>query len=72
MNMAGPDMHVTAMDAIVGLALVFTLAFLAAWVISPRLRAWIERPKFRFQQNARAYDRAQSCGSRLKEGRARL
>lgn len=57
--MAGPIFQWTAMDVIVGLALLFTLAFLAAWLISPRLRAWVERPKYRFQADVRAYDQNQ-------------
>ena len=56
MNMTGAMFHLTAMDVIVGLAVLFALVFLAAWLISPRLRAWVERPKYRFQANVRAYD----------------
>jgi hypothetical protein len=37
-----------AMDAIVLVAVVFTLVFLIAWLASPRLRIAIERPKYRF------------------------
>lgn len=48
------------MDAIVSLAVAFALAFLAAWLVSPRLRSWIERPKYRFQANLRSYDQAQA------------
>lgn len=59
MNLAGPIFEWTAMDLIVGLALLFTLAFLAAWLLSPRLRAWVERPKYRFQADVRAYDQIQ-------------
>ena len=59
MNMTGTIFQWTAMDVIVGLALLFTLAFLAAWLISPRLRAWVERPKYRFQADVRAYDQIQ-------------
>ncbi len=59
MNMTGTIFQWTAMDVIVGLALLFTLAFLAAWLISPRLRAWVERPKYRFQADVRAYDQVQ-------------
>ena len=44
---------------IVGLSVAFTLAFLAAWAVRPDLRAWIERPKHRFQDAVRGYDRAQ-------------
>ena len=59
MNMTGTMFHLTAMDFIVGLALLFALIFLAAWLISPRLRAWVERPKYRFQADVRAYDQVQ-------------
>ncbi len=59
MNMTGTIFEWTAMDVIVGLALLFTLAFLAAWLFSTRLRAWVERPKYRFQADVRAYDQKQ-------------
>ena len=59
MNMTGPIFEWTAMDVIVAFALLFTLAFLAAWLLSPRLRAWVERPKYRFQADVRAYDQVQ-------------
>jgi len=49
-------LNLTAMDAIVALALLFAAVFVAAWAASPRLRAWIEKPNYRFQQNARIYD----------------
>ncbi|MBZ5602622.1 MAG: hypothetical protein LAO79_09985 [Acidobacteriia bacterium] len=45
------------MDVIVFLAMAFAVVFLLAWAASPRLRAWIERPKYRFQENVRSYDR---------------
>ena len=60
MNMTGLTMPLTAMDLIVGLAILFAVAFLAAWIISPALRAWVERPKYRFQANVRAHDRIQA------------
>ncbi len=63
MNMTGTMssamFHLTAMDLIVGLALLFTLGFFVAWLISSRLRSWVERPKYRFQADVRAYDRMQ-------------
>lgn len=46
---------------IVSSAVVFGLVFLAVWLVSPTLRAWIERPKYRFQKNVQSYDRAQSA-----------
>ena len=49
------------MDAIVITAIVCAAAFVAAWLLRPDLRAWIERPKYRFQANVRRYDQAQSA-----------
>lgn len=69
--MTGMTAYLTGMDLIVGLAILFTAAFLAAWIVSPRLRAWVERPKYRFQSNVRNYDQAQSEGGKIKGRRAR-
>lgn len=44
-------------DFIVWASAALTLAFVAAWVASPGLRAWIERPKHRFLESVRGYDR---------------
>ncbi|MGA2716738.1 MAG: hypothetical protein ABSG41_26915 [Bryobacteraceae bacterium] len=55
-TMTGPMVDVTAMNVIVALALLFAAVFVAAWAASPRLRAWIEKPNYRFQKNARTYD----------------
>ena len=44
------------MNVIVALALFFAVVFVVAWSVSPRLRAWIEAPNYRFQKNARKYD----------------
>jgi hypothetical protein len=52
----------TAMDAVVSVAVVFATVFLAAWLISPRLRAWIERPKYRFLADVQSYDQTQRQG----------
>jgi len=68
MNMTGPMNQLTAMDLIVGLSVLFALAFLAAWIVSPALRAWVERPKHRFQENVRRYDQEHGGKSAL-EGR---
>ena len=46
-------------DAIVVASLVLSGAFLATWLASPALRAWIERPKHQFQDAVRHYDGAQ-------------
>jgi hypothetical protein len=58
---AGPATQLPAMDLIVGLATLFAVMFFAAWLISPRLRAWVERPKYRFQANVRSYDETQGA-----------
>jgi hypothetical protein len=47
-------------DIIVLASVAFAVAFLAAWLVSPGLRAWIERPKHRFHEAATEYDLAQS------------
>jgi hypothetical protein len=46
-------------DVIVLASVAFAVAFAAAWLVSPALRAWIERPKHSFHESAREYDRAQ-------------
>jgi hypothetical protein len=56
-------------DAIVLAAVILSGAFLAAWLLSPTLRAWIERPKHQFQDAVRRYDRAQRGGDDAAEGR---
>ncbi len=62
-GMAGPVAQLPAMDIIVGLASLFAVLFVAAWLFSPRLRAWVERPKYRFQANVRSYDEVQGARS---------
>ena len=49
-------MDMMAMDIIVLLAIGFAVLFLAAWAVSPRLRIWIERPKYRFLADVQSYD----------------
>jgi len=51
------DMPMSLMDLIVLLAGVFAVVFLVAWLISPRLRVWIERPKYRFLADVQSYDK---------------
>ena len=68
MNMTAP---MSAMDVIVGRAVLFAVIFFAAWLGSPRLRAWVERPKYRFQADLRAYDQAQSGKSTLNRRNTR-
>jgi len=71
-SMTGPLTQVTAMDAIVGLAVLFAVVFLAAWLLSPRLRLWVERPKYRFQANVRSYDQVLSGRDKFKGRNAPL
>ena len=52
-----------AMDVIVLIVTLFTVLFVAAWLLSPALRKWIERPKYRFLSDVEGYDRAQQGGS---------
>jgi hypothetical protein len=47
-------------DVIVFSSVAFVALFLVVWVVRPDLRAWIERPKYRFQANVQSYDQAQS------------
>jgi len=58
-GMAGPATQLPMMDLVVGIAALFAVLFFAAWLFSPRLRAWVERPKYRFQANVRSYDETQ-------------
>jgi hypothetical protein len=46
-------------DLIVLASGVFTVVFVLAWAVSPTLRGWIERPKHRFHDLSRGYDRSQ-------------
>ena len=71
-SMTGSMTRLTAMDAIVGLAVLFAMVFLAAWLLSPRLRLWVERPKYRFQANVRSYDQVLSRSDQLKGRKAPL
>jgi hypothetical protein len=44
------------MDVIVLAAVLFAAVFFVAWAVSPNLRAWIERPKYRFLADTESYD----------------
>jgi len=48
---------------IVWASVALTAAFLAAWLSSRTLRAWIEQPKYRFLEAVRDYDRARAAAS---------
>ena len=57
-------------DIIVLSAIVFAVAFFVAWLARPNLRAWIERPKYRFQANLQSYDRIRAAAPVRKEGKS--
>jgi len=43
-------------EAIIVLSTLLSLVFVAAWLLLPSLRASIERPKYRFQEELERYD----------------
>jgi hypothetical protein len=45
-------------EVIVLAAVGFALAFVLVWLLRPDVRARLEQPKHRFQDDARRYDRA--------------
>lgn len=47
-------------DVIVVLSVLLSVAFVVAWLALPNLRAWIERPKYHFQEHVQRYDRERS------------
>jgi hypothetical protein len=57
-------------DAIVLLAIVGGAVFVIAWLLRPDLRAWIERPKYRFQANVRSYDQEQRVKAQSRTRRS--
>ena len=71
-SVTGTMTGLTAMDDIVGLAVLFAMVFLVAWLLSPRLRLWVERPKYRFQANVRSYDQVLKGKDQLKGRNAPL
>lgn len=42
-------------------SVVFAVALVLAWLLRPGIRAAMEQPKLRFQDDARSYDRAVSA-----------
>ena len=54
-------------DIIVLASMAFALGFVAAWLVSPSLRAWIERPKHRFHEAVTEYDLAQHRSRQARE-----
>jgi hypothetical protein len=54
-------------DIIVFSSIAFVLLFSIAWIIRPELRAWIEKPKYRFQANVQSYDQEKMAGAAEKK-----
>ena len=48
-------------NIIVFASLALAVVFAVAWIAKPELRAWIERPKYQFQDAVQGYDRAQQA-----------
>jgi len=59
MNGMNASYSFDAMNVIVTIALAFTVVMLIAWLLSPALRVWIEKPKYRFMASVEQYDQAQ-------------
>jgi hypothetical protein len=57
-------------DVIVVLSTLLSLAFVVAWLAFPRLRAWIERPKYHFQEHLERYDLERSREADLRGDRS--
>ena len=56
-------------DIIVFSSIGFLVIFFVAWLLRPDLRAWIERPKHRFQANVQRYDEEQKSAARREGAR---
>jgi hypothetical protein len=57
-------------NVIVVMSVLLSVAFVAAWLALPGLRAWLERPKHRFQEHVQRYDRERSREADLRGGRS--
>ena len=57
-------------NIIVFAAIAFAVLFFIAWLARPDLRAWIERPKYRFQSNVQSYDHVRRGDSAAKGGKS--
>jgi hypothetical protein len=45
------------MDWLVSVAILGAAAYVGAWIFSPAVRAWSERPKYRFQAMLERFDK---------------
>lgn len=54
-------------DLVVWGSIGLALAFVAAWAVSPSLRAWIERPKHQFVDAVLAHERSVRAAAAGKE-----
>ena len=44
------------LDIVVFAAIAFSVIFAVAWILSPPLRQWIEKPKYQFQRNVERHE----------------
>ena len=51
-------------NVVVFSSIAFAVLFALAWLARPDLRKWVEKPKYRFQQNVKSYDEARKEGRR--------
>ena len=66
MNDTITSYDVTAMNIIIAIVVILSVAFLAAWASSPTLRAWIEKPNQKFQSEAQRFDEALKASTMAK------
>ena len=55
------------LNLIVASSVGFAVLFFVFWLVRPDLRAWIERPKYRFLSNVQSYDQTRHRDS-VSEG----
>ena len=57
-------------NVVVFSSIAIAVVFVAAWMLRPDLRAWIEKPKYRFQRNVQSYDHIRAAAPVRKEGKS--
>ena len=57
-------------NLIVLASILFGVIFFVCWLVRPDLRAWIERPKYRFQLSVQSYDQIRHGDSGSKGSRS--
>jgi len=51
-------------NVVVFSSIAFAALFAVAWLARRDLRAWVEKPKYRFQQNVQDFDQVRKEGRR--------